>query len=344
MLRLSVTSRSSQHPQLGPNKKIKPTLNSQLRSYVNRGQGLSLSKCFVYPICIVRGTLLEPTGQPARRLSIYSFSQPAALSPTGPTSCSCQSQIIWHDILQASISNNQKHPTADPRYAPFPHVPAFEEPIGCYYGMIVIQHWMRQFDVGAEWCSLSHCGRGLEYRTQFQTHVSVIYRSVFHRRAVQGLRNACSVLPGLSACRLCLLFTSLWQTHTHTQAHWCMYECTHADLLGIRTSMCRHTHEDKPLSSITHHHDYPMITLRAQSSLASASAPWKTFAPLQWKARTLWIARWWWWWWWRWWGWWWWPHLLCLISLLSQTVLHKLPAGRTRLPAKLTCNLKQNIK
>lgn len=238
MLRLSVTSRSSQHPQLGPNKKIKPTLNSQLRSYVNRGQGLSLSKCFVYPICIVRGTLLEPTGQPARRLSIYSFSQPAALSPTGPTSCSCQSQIIWHDILQASISNNQKHPTADPRYAPFPHVPAFEEPIGCYYGMIVIQHWMRQFDVGAEWCSLSHCGRGLEYRTQFQTHVSVIYRSVFHRRAVQGLRNACSVLPGLSACRLCLLFTSLWQTHTHTST-----------LMYVRMHTCRpsrHTHKYVP--------------------------------------------------------------------------------------------------
>lgn len=114
------------------------------------------------------------------------------------------------------IRNTQ---TADPRYAPFPRTPAFEEPFWCYYSMIVIQHWMRQFDVEAEWCFLSHCGRGLEYRTQFQTHVSVIYRSVFHRRAVQGLRNACSVLPGLSACRLCLLFTSLWQTHTCTLMH-----------------------------------------------------------------------------------------------------------------------------
>lgn len=84
---------------------------------------------------------------------------------------------------------------------------------------------MRQFDVGAEWCSLSHCGRGLEYKTQFQTHVSVIYRSVFHHRAVQGLRNACSVLPGLSACRLCLLFTSLWQTHTCTLVHVRMHMC-----------------------------------------------------------------------------------------------------------------------
>lgn len=185
--------------------------------------------------------------------------------------------------------------------------------------------------------SLSHCGRGLEYRTQFQTHVSVIYRSVFHRRAVQGLRNACSVLPGLSACRLCLLFTSLWRTHT--RARRCMYKSTHANLLSMHTSMCRHTHEDKPLSSITHHHDYPMITLRAPSSPASASAPWKTFAPPQWKARTLWIAQWWWW-----WRWWWPPHLLRLISLLPQTALHKLPAGRTRLPAKLTCNLKQNIE
>lgn len=197
---------------------------------------------------------------------------------------------------------------------------------------------MRQFDVGAEWCSLSHCGRGLEYRTQFQTHVSVIYRSVFHCRAVQGLRNACSALPGLSACRLCLLLLAS-DRHTHTcTAHWCMYECAHASLLGVHTSMCRHTQEDKPLSSITHRHDYPMITLRAPSSPASASAPCKTFAPPQWKARTLWIAR-------RcWWWWWWWPHLLCLISLLSQTALHKLPAGRTRLPAKLTCNFKLNIK
>lgn len=109
----------------------------------------------------------------------------------------------------------------------------------CYYCMIVIQHWMRQFDVGAEWCSLSHCGRGLEYRTQFQTHVSVIYRSVFHRRAVQGLRNACSVLPGLSACRLCLL---LLASDGHTNAHWCMHECTYANLLSIHTRMCRHTH------------------------------------------------------------------------------------------------------
>ena len=123
--------------------------------------------------------------------------------------------------MQAPISNNQKHPTADPRYAPFPHVPAFEQPIGRYYGMIVIQHWMRQFDVGAEWCSLSRCGRGLEHRTQFQTHVSVIYRSVFHRRAVQGLRNACSVLPGLSACRLCPLFTRHTCTLMHVRVHTC---------------------------------------------------------------------------------------------------------------------------
>lgn len=186
---------------------------------------------------------------------------------------------------------------------------------------------MRQFDVGAEWCSLSHCGRGLEYRTQFQTHVSVIYRSVFHRCAVQGLRNACSVLPGLSACRLRLL---LLASHMHTDA--CMN--AHMQTSSAYTQVCVDTHEDKPLSSITHHHDYPMITQRAPSS--PASAPWKTFAPPQWKARTLWTER-------RW-SWWWRPHLLCLISLLSQTALHRLPAGRTRLPAKLTCNLKQNIE
>lgn len=151
--------------------------------------------------------------------------------------------------------------------------------------MIVIQHWVRQFDVGAQWCSPSHCGHGLEYWTQFQTHVSVIYRSVFHRRAVQGLRSACSALPGLSACRL---FTDV-RTNAIVQAF-------------PATQVCSDAHEDKPHSSITHH-DYSMISLRAPSSPASVS----TFASPQWKARTLWIV-------WRWWWWWWWPHLSRLIS------------------------------
>lgn len=128
VLCLSVTCRSTQRPPLGPNKKTKPTLNSQLRSYVNRGQGLSLSKCFVYLVCIVRATLLEATGQPTSRLTIPSVSQP--FSPTGPTSCSCQSQIIWHDIMQAPISNNQKHPIADPRYTPFPTYPLLRSRFG----------------------------------------------------------------------------------------------------------------------------------------------------------------------------------------------------------------------
>ena len=180
--------------------------------------------------------------------------------------------------MQAPSSNNQKHPKADPPLCPFPHAPAFEESFWCYYGMIVIQHWMRQFDVGAEWCSLSHCGRGLEYRTQFQTHVSVIYRSVFHCCAVQGLRNACSALPGLSACRLCLLRSPLTDTRARADA------CTHAHMQtspALHTSMRRHTQEDELLSSITHRHDYPMITVQAPSSPASASVRWKTFAPLQ---------------------------------------------------------------
>lgn len=132
--------------------------------------------------------------------------------------------------------------------------------------------------------------------------MSVIYRSVFHHRAVQGLRNACSALPGLSACRLCLLLTGL-----------------------------EHTHEDKLLSSITHHQDYPMITPRSPES---ASDPGK--ASLHHSERQEhWITQWWRWWWW----WWWWAHLLHLISLHSQTALHKLPAGWLRLPANLKCNV-----
>lgn len=143
--------------------------------------------------------------------------------------------------MQAPISNNQKHPTADRHYAPLPsthtHTHSFEEPFWCYYSMIVIQHWMRQFDVGAEWCSPSHCGSGLEYRTQFQTHVSVIYRSAFHHPAVQGLRNACTALPGLSACRLC---PPLLASDRHTLSHWCMHKCTHTSLLGICASIRQH--------------------------------------------------------------------------------------------------------
>lgn len=120
--------------------------------------------------------------------------------------------------------------------------------------MIVTQHWTRQFDVGTEWrspflsLSLSPCGRGLEYGTEFQTHVSVIYRLVFHRRAVQGLRNACSVLPGLSACRLCLLPAHLRRTHACTL---CMSMCaryTRTSLAHTRTE-CVRTHTSKPSRS-----------------------------------------------------------------------------------------------
>ena len=57
--------------------------------------------------------------------TIHPFSQPASqpasqLSPTGPTSCSCQPQIIWHDIMQApsQIIRNTRRQT--PCYAPFP--------------------------------------------------------------------------------------------------------------------------------------------------------------------------------------------------------------------------------
>lgn len=148
--------------------------------------------------------------------------------------------------------------------------------------MIVIQHWMRQFDVGGEWCSLSHCGRGLEYRTQFQTHVSVIYRSVFHRRTVQGLRNACSALPGLSACRLRLLLLAS-DRNTCTLMHVRMHTCKPSQHTHkyVPTHMKTSILVLQPLSSITHHHDYPMITLRAPSSPASASASWKTIAPQQ---------------------------------------------------------------
>lgn len=182
--------------------------------------------------------------------------------------------------------------------------------------MIVTQHWKRQFDVGAEWCSLSHCGRGLEYRTRFQTHVCYLQIG-FHRRAVQGLRSACSVLPGLSACRFCLFLTSRGPTQACTLMHMQKHTC-----------MCRHTWRQAYYSSslLKLHYtpprlpdDYPARPIITRVSVS----PWKTFTPPQWKARTLWIAQ-------RWWWWWWWPHLLCLIPLL------RLPAGCIRPPANVT--------
>lgn len=150
--------------------------------------------------------------------------------------------------------------------------------------MIVTQHWTRQFDVGTEWRSpfpsLSPCGRGLEYGTEFQTHVSVIYRLVFHRRAVQGLRNACSVLPGLSACRLCLLPAHLRRTHACTL---CMSMCagyTHTSLAHTHAlSVCGRTHPSQ--AALLHYtpgrlpddyHASPIITRISIS-------PWKTFPP-----------------------------------------------------------------
>lgn len=72
-------------------------------------------------------------------------------------------------------------------------------------------HTTLEETIWAERGALSLCGCGMERWTQ--THVSVICRSVFHQWAVQGLRNACSVLPGLSACRLGLLTAALGQTH-----------------------------------------------------------------------------------------------------------------------------------
>lgn len=64
----------------------------------------------------------QPVGSP----SIQAANQP--FSQTGPTSC--QSRLIWHDIMQAPISNNQKHPSADPRYAPFPTFPLLRGGLG----------------------------------------------------------------------------------------------------------------------------------------------------------------------------------------------------------------------
>lgn len=68
----------------------------------------------------------------------------------------CVSRTIWHDIMQAPPSQIIRNTRQQTPAMTFPHLPTFEEPTGCYYGMIVTQPWKRQFDVGAEWwCSLS---------------------------------------------------------------------------------------------------------------------------------------------------------------------------------------------
>lgn len=114
---------------------------------------------------------------------------------------------------------------------------------------------------------------------------------------------------------------SLWQTHSH---------CT-----CVQMHACMQTSPSYAQDFVDTHGKTSHTLWLPRLIPALVLAPWKTFTLLQHKVRTLWFE-----WWWLLWWWWWWPHLLCLISLLSQTALHKLPAGWLRPSAKLMCNLK----
>lgn len=115
----------------------------------------------------------QPVGYP-------SIQQASRFSPTGPTSCSCQSQIIWHDILQAPISNNQKHPTAYPRYAPLPTYSLLRSRLGA------ITAW-------------------LSYNTGWDNLTS-------EQSGVLSLIAAVGWNTGLSFKHMCLLFTDRFST------------------------------------------------------------------------------------------------------------------------------------
>lgn len=60
----------------------------------------------------------------------------------------CQEQVIRLDMLQALISNNQNH------HQRFPT--RHFRGILCYYGMIVIKHWMRPFWRCLQWAVVSN--------------------------------------------------------------------------------------------------------------------------------------------------------------------------------------------
>ncbi len=166
---------------------------------------------------------------------------------------------------------------ADPRYAPLPTFPLLRSRLGA------ITAWL-SYNTGWDNLTSEQSGvlsliaamgwnTGLSFK-----HMSVIYRSVFHRRAVQGLRNACSVLPGLSACRLCLLFTGLSLTHTCTLMHSQMHTCkppqhthTYAQTHTWRQAALLHytpppPPDDYPTSPIiTHVSDGPLENLRSST-------------------------------------------------------------------------------
>lgn len=187
-------------------KKIQPSPVSLLRSHADRGQGL---------LCLSRWFGADHTSR-ADRSPTRSSLQPFSKTWPYELQLSQSDNLTWHYTDPPPFSNKQKHPQPDPDYTPFSTFQLLRSPFGA------ITTWLshntgrdnlsseRLFSLSP---SLSLCGCGLERWTQFQTHVSVICRSVFHQRAVQGLRNACSVLPGLSACRLRLLTTALGHTH-----------------------------------------------------------------------------------------------------------------------------------
>lgn len=169
---------------------------------------------------MVRATLLQPTG----RLSFHSDGQPALLS-NWPNELSKSANLTWHYAGSPSqiIRNTRQQTPAMPLSPP--------SRFWGWGGLGAITPWLSH-NTGRDNLTSAQSGvlsltaavgwnTGLGFK-----HMSVIYRSVFHRRAVQGLRNACLVLPGLSACRFCLFLTSLGPTQActlmHMQKHTCM--------------------------------------------------------------------------------------------------------------------------
>lgn len=119
------------------NKKIKPSPVSQLRSHVDRGQGLlALSHLF----CADR---------PASRSSLQPFSKnlPYELQ------LSQSANLTWHYTETPPFSNNQKHPQPDPDYTPFSTLQLLRSPFGAITAWL--SHNTGRDNFSAERCRLS---------------------------------------------------------------------------------------------------------------------------------------------------------------------------------------------
>lgn len=105
-------------PQRSPlGLKRKSNRSSAPSHHVNRGQGLSLSKCFVYPVYrLSHAPPRQEVGQPAG----HPYAPPASRR-LKQLQQAVAVRVRYFDMTlhRTPIPNNQKHPSAKPHYASF---------------------------------------------------------------------------------------------------------------------------------------------------------------------------------------------------------------------------------